>query len=354
METRSGERKRPTRLSDIAQSLGIAVSTVSMAIAGDPRIAEATRHAVRAKADELGFRPNPNAQRLLRGFNRGEIAVVMHDIDQGILTQIAREIRFELAKRGYRPSIHVTDLPQGGTDGQADAMRTLRHEKPEAIICFLSDVSEETLDELRRFESEGGTLVSYFNPLPLDCDQVVFDEEHGTRLAVERLIALGHRRLGFCAHGALNLEARRPRAFLAAMREAGLPVPDEFLMEGGKYEAGGCDIAHRFVALEPRPTALHIVNDAQVSGFIAELSRLGLRVPQDVSVIGTDDIAAARCNWIPISTVSVPSETIALNVVELLTSRLRGEYMGASRLVNVQGVLIERATTAGLREPEAK
>ena len=77
------------------------------------------------------------------------------------------------------------------------------------------------------------------------------------------------------------------------MAEAGLPVPPEHLMPGGRYEAGGCEIARRYVALERRPTALHIVNDAQVSGFVAELYRLGFRVPQYVSVIGTDDIAAA-------------------------------------------------------------
>lgn len=348
MPTRPGESEGPmraVRLSDIAQSLGIAVSTVSMAIAGDSRIAETTRNTVRQKADELGFRPNPNAQRLLKGFNRGEIAVVMHDIDQGILTQIAREIRSELSHRGYRPTIHITDSPDGGTQGQAAAMRTLRHEKPEAIICFLHETTDDTMDELRRYRAEGGTIASYFNPIPLDCDQVIFDEEHGTRLAVERLVALGHTRIGFCTHGELNPEHRRYRAFMEAMAAAGLPVPHEYLMAGGKYEAGGCEIAHRFVAMARRPTALHIVNDAQVSGFVAELYRLGYRVPQYVSVIGTDDIAAAQSNWVPISTVSVPSETIADSVVSLLTSRLRGEYGGEARIETVRGSLIERSTT---------
>lgn len=349
MSGRPGEIEGPTkaiRLSDIARSLGIATSTVSMAIAGDARIAEATRKLVRQKADELGFRPNPNAQRLLKGFNPGEIALVMHDIDQGILTQIAREIRSSLAKKGYRPTIHITDSPEGGTDGQADAMRTLRHEKPEAIICFLNDISDDTMDELRRFRSEGGTLASYFNPLPLDCDQVVFDEEHGTRIAVEHLVARGHRRIGFCTHGILDPAGRRYKAFLEAMAAAELPVPPEYLMPGGRYEAGGCEIAHRFLALERRPTALHIVNDAQVSGFVAELYRLGFLVPQYVSVIGTDDIAAARSNWVPISTVSVPSQKIAEGVVSLLTSRLRGDYSGGPRLMTIRGEMVERETTA--------
>ncbi|RYG34337.1 LacI family transcriptional regulator, partial [bacterium] len=104
----SGLPSKTVRLTDIAQSLGIAVSTVSMAISGDPRIAESTRATVKLKADELGFRPNPTAQRLLKGFNAGEVALVMHDLDQGILTQTAGEIRNELAKRGFRPTIHIT------------------------------------------------------------------------------------------------------------------------------------------------------------------------------------------------------------------------------------------------------
>lgn len=342
MGSRLGESEGPTkavRLTDIARSMGIAVSTVSMAIAGDARIAESTRNAVRQKADELGFRPNPNAQRLLKGFNPGEIALVMHDIDQGILTQIAREIRSGLSEKGYRPTIHIV------SDGQAAAMRTLRHEKPEAIILFLHDADGNTLDELRRFRNEGGTLASYFNPLPLDCDQAIFDEEHGTRLAVERLVALGHRRIGFCTHGVLDPEGRRYRAFMEAMAAAGLSVSDDHLIGGGRYEAGGCEIAHRFVALPRRPTALHIVNDSQVSGFIAEMYRLGFRVPQYVSVVGTDDVAAAGSNWVPITTVSVPSHAIAERVVSLLTSRLRGEYAGPARVETVRGALVERATT---------
>ena len=349
MPTPASENRGPTRairLSDIAQSLGLATSTVSMALADDLRIAEVTRKTVRKKADELGFRPNPNAQRLLKGFNVGEVAILMHDIDQGILTQIGREIRFLLAEQGYRPSLHISDSPGGGTEGQAAAVRTLRHERPQAILCFLHDIAPETLEELRRYRAEGGTLASYFNPIPMDCDQVVFDEEHGTRQAVERLVALGHRRIGFCTHGELDPDSRRYRAFLAAMGDAGLPVPPEYLMPGGLYEAGGCEIARRFVALERRPTAMHIVNDSQVSGFVAELYRLGLRVPQYVSVIGTDDIAAASCGWVPISTVSVPSGEIAERVVALLASRLKGEYEGSARIEKVRGELIERETTA--------
>lgn len=339
-------QSRAVRLSDIAKSLGIAVSTVSMAIAGDPRIAEGTRALVKAKADELGFRPNPTAQRLLKGFNSGEVALVMHDLDQGILTQTAREIRNELAKQGYRPTIHITPALEDGTDGQTDALRTLRHERPEAIISFLSRIHPGPLEELRRYRDEGGTVVSYFNPLTLDCDQVIFDEVHSTRLAVQHLISLGHRRIGFCTHGELDIDSYRCRGFFSAMADAGLVVPQDFLFSGGRYEEGGCEIAHRFLALKERPTALHIVNDAQVSGFVAELYRLGFRVPQYVSVVGTDDIAAARSNWVPITTVSVPSRDIAEMVASMLTSRVRGEYSGPSRTETLRGELMVRATTS--------
>jgi DNA-binding LacI/PurR family transcriptional regulator len=133
------------------------------------------------------------------------------------------------------------------------------------------------------------------------------------------------------------------------MEAAGLPVVQEYLMPGGRYEEGGCEIAHRFIALERRPTALHIVNDAQVSGFIAELYRLGYRVPQFVSVIGTDDIGIARSNWVPITTVSVPSQVIAKSVALMLSSRLRGDYSGEPRVEMVRGQLIERATVAAPR-----
>lgn len=346
----SASPSRAVRLTDIAQSLGIAVSTVSMAISGDPKIAESTRLLVKAKADELGFRPNPTAQRLLKGFNPGEIALVMHDLDQGILTQTASEIRNELAKRGFRPTIHITPALEDGIQGQTDALRTLRHERPEAIICFLARINNAPLEEIRRYRQEGGHVVSYFNPLPLDCDQVIFGEEHSTRLAVEHLIAQGHRRIGFCTHGELDRESYRCRGFLDAMADAGLSVPDEYLISGGRYEEGGCEIAHRFVALEERPTALHIVNDAQVSGFIAELYRLGYRVPQYVSVVGTDDIAAARSNWVPITTVSVPSHEIAEHVVSLLASRIRDGYRGEPRTEILRGELIVRQTTAPPRQ----
>jgi len=341
------EEKRGTRLSDIAESLGIAISTVSMALAGDPRIAEATRALVQGKAAELGFRPNPHAQRLLRGFTKGAVSLVIHDIDQGALSQTIRAIRLQLTQKGLRATIQVAGVMwEEQSTTQTDMLRTIRFEKPEAIVCFGAGIGEASLKELERFQAEGGKLVTYFSPLPLPCDQVVFDERHNSGLAVDHLADLGHERIAFVAHGPLQPGNIRLEGFLEAMERRGIPVLPEMVMEGGLYEDGGREVAHRILKMRRRPTGICMVNDAQVVGFITEMYRQGFRVPQYISVVGTDDVAAARNNWIGITTTSMPVQQIADEVTSMVLSRLNGEFSGPPRQEVLVGELVVRESTA--------
>jgi len=340
------EEKRGTRLSDIAESLGIAISTVSMALADDPRIAESTRALVQNRASELGFRPNPHAQRLLRGFTKGAVSLVIHDIDQGALSQTIRAIRLHLTQRGLRATIHVAGAMWGEeSPSQLDLLRTIRFEKPEAIVCFGGGIGEKAVKELERYQEDGGKLVTYFSSLPIACDQVVFDERHNSELAVDHLADQGHRRIAFIAHGVLEPGNLRLEGFLSAMARRGLSVPDGMIMDGGLYEDGGREVAHRILKMRRRPTALCIVNDAQAVGFVTEMYRQGFRVPQYVSVVGTDDVAAARNNWIGITTTSMPVQQIADEVTDMVLSRVKGEYVGPPRRKVLVGDLIVREST---------
>jgi DNA-binding LacI/PurR family transcriptional regulator len=123
-------------------------------------------------------------------------------------------------------------------------------------------------------------------------------------------------------------------------------VREEWLWANCCYEEAGARLAEKFLKLKERPTAICIINDVTASTFVTQLHRAGVRVPQDVSVVGYDDTPAARYALVPLTTVSHPVEGIARPIIEMLLSRLDGSYNGAPRCVHVKGELIVRESTA--------
>jgi DNA-binding LacI/PurR family transcriptional regulator len=153
-----------------------------------------------------------------------------------------------------------------------------------------------------------------------------------------------HRRGGF---------ARRPgrAGWERALREAGLEPREEWCFSGGEWqdhEACGVALARRFLALPvgDRPSAACIVNDEAAQSFIVEAARGGLRVPEDFSVAGQDDMPIARLGAVPLTTVPQPVEAIARRVVEMLCSRLDGSYGGPPRRDVLRGELRVRQSSA--------
>ena len=354
MPNREVQKKRVT-IGDVARAAGISKSTASRALNSKGSMTPQTRATVRRVARRLGFEANAHAQFLANGPSDNTIGFFSPELDLSVGTRKMQDIQHLLGERGYVVPIHAYGYRQPyALFNQARLLADLRRQRPRALVCNNSNLRDAAArDELLRYCDEGGLAVCYDWPLEVPCDMVVFDREDATYCATRHLLELGHRRLGFfinATYGPEGPDGTRPHraGFLRALRQWNVEAREEWLFPVTTFmqvEKGGVELAAQFLALKERPTAMCVVNDAAALTFIGEVTRAGLRVPHDVSVIGHDNTVMARHGPQLLSSVSHPVLPLAHCVVEMLDSRLSGRYDGAPRQEVLRGELITRDST---------
>jgi len=341
--------KTAVTIRDVARVAGVSQSAVSAALTGNGRLSDETKATILQTAKAMGFEPNPNARRLQnKGINR-MVGLFTLDLDLSVGTRKIKIIRSLLTRQGFDVPIHSCSYHhEGSTQNTVREMRLLCHQRPRAIICNTTDLTPEVLVALDDYRTDGGVVVCYDRPVDIACDQVVFDRNDNSYRATKHLLELGHRDIGFFEVNCIRPSSIRLEGFSRALAEYNV-LPNEDWIFGNileeDFEDDGARMAAYFLQLEKRPTAVCIVNDFAAIAFIAELQRAGLRVPQDVSVVGHDNRPIARYCNVPLTSVAHPVETIAHNVVDLLLERLNGDSEAKCRIETIQGELIVREST---------
>ena len=294
---RASSLRKSVTIADVAREAGVTSATVSFALSGKRVISPDTREAVINAVARLGYTPNPHAVRLANGRCLDLVSLFTLTLDQGVGTQKLLLIQRALHDDGLRAPIQGYDYHAASNAAEQVALvRDIRVQRPRAIVCATAGVCPEALAELRLFQEEGGLVscIVYGAPVPIECDQVILDEEDNTYQSARYLLSLGHRRIGFYKVAALRHEGPRTVGFRRALREFGAEYRPEWHFFGGEItdqEEGGAAIAQQWASLpaDNRPTALCIVNDRTSQGFIVGAQSRGLRVPEDVSIVGHDD-----------------------------------------------------------------
>lgn len=346
-------RRTPT-IHDVAAALGMHKSTVSLALSGKGNVAVATRARVARMAQEMGYEPNPLAQRLANGVNNSLVCLCSGGLDVGLTTEKILLIQKELVREGFEVPIYTFF---GGAEpselAQAAQVRNLCRQQPRAIVCTSQLLGPLAFSELERYSAKGGLVVCYDVPVPLSCDQVVFDRDDNAYQAARCLIEAGHRKIGFGlsnrSHlplpGVLTTQNERMSGWMRALDEAGIEAREEWIFRHSTYERGGAEMAQHFLELRDRPTGVAIVNDYMALAFMVEIGRAGVQVPGEVSLIGHDNQSVAGYCPVPLTSMSQPVEGIAAKVVELLLERLHGSKK-PPQTVTVRGELIQRQSVA--------
>jgi DNA-binding LacI/PurR family transcriptional regulator len=247
-----------------------------------------------------------------------------------------------------------TNGESGGNSAssQIATFERLCRQHPGAVVCETLSIHDDVLHELQRYQERGGIVVCYDVPTILKCDTVIFDRVDNTYQTTQHLLQLGHRDIGLYVVGQVGWRARyvtpRVEGFERALHEHDLKPRSEWMFHGLSSEEDGARLAEQYLLLQQRPSAMCIVNESVASAFINELARAGVRVPHDVSVVSHDDLPIARYASVPLTTVTHPVRAIAQEVVEMVRSRLSGEYSGAPRSVTVRGEMVVRQSTAPL------
>lgn len=335
----SSERARSVSLQDVARRAGVSGQTVSRVANNSERVADATRNRVLAAMNELGYRPNVAARALRRGAF-GSIGVVVFSLDSlgnigtigGILTAAAA--------RGYAIELIQAQPALTAGDAVASAVSRLDQDAVDGIIVV---VESHLMSSASIGFPAGMPSVLIQSGAGDERPSVTADQDHGSRLAVTHLLALGHETVWHIAGPPASKAAELRRlAWRACLEEAGRRVPDvhvgDWTAESG-YRIG------RVLAEIPDLTALFAANDQMALGAMRAFHERGRAVPAEVSVVGFDDMAEAAYFWPPLTTVRQDFGTAGSLAVSLVIDQIEGRPV-AGGVHHVSTELITRASTA--------
>jgi LacI family transcriptional regulator len=305
-------------LGHVAQRAGVSPSTVSRILNGSAKVSDEKRRAVEAAVAELGFRPNPVA-RGLAGGRTFSVGVVTQTISSPFYGEALFGIEKTLEQQGLVP-LFVSGNWQESDESKAIA--TLLSRRVDGVIVLAGRLPDAALQAFSREvpmvvigrRLQGPQLFSFG-----------FDNRAGARLAVQHLIDQGHRRIAFMAGDMAHHDAtERLEGYRDALERAGIAPNPQLIVQGDFTEPGGMQATARLLQREASFSALFASNDQMAIGAILSLHRAGLRVPDDVSVIGFDDVQAARYMLPPISTVHMSIFDIGRLAAEAMLSLLQG------------------------------
>jgi len=333
-------------LADVAHRAGVTKSTASFAFSGKRKISDATKERIFAIAKELGYRPNPHAQRLGAGRAAKLVGLFALTLDHMAWKTMSR-LHHDLAEEGYEAPLYTYGYSLAAPPHET-LLSTMCSQMPEGIICNTAKLDARDCPDLVEYQQKGGKLVCMHSALPLECDQVIFDRDENTWMAANYLLKAGHRDIGFCMFDAADFSLPRPSGFRRALQEYAVKPNPRWLFEAGHDEDGGAKLAENFLKLKKRPSALCIVNDMQAATFVHKMLRAGVRVPEDVSIVSLDDMPAARHCVVPLTAVTQPWEEMADTAVHFLLERMQKAGTIAPRKVVYCGKIIERESVLRL------
>lgn len=311
-----------TRLKDVAELAGVSVKTVSNVVNGYAHVRSETRERVQQAIDQLGYRPNLSA-RSLRGGRSGVIALAVPELDVPYFAELARHIVTIAGRSGLTVLI---DQTEGDAEQERLVVSGIRDQLIDGLILNPLALTEDDLAG----REDSTPLVLIGERIHGDiADHVVIDNVRAARDATEHLIGLGRRRIA--AIGAQSVPSGmtailRERGYREAMGAAGLAV-DEVLLRSAQHfhRIDGYDAMRQLLELPDRPDAVFCFNDLLALGALRALSEAGVTVPDDVAVIGFDDVDDGRFSTPSLSTISPDKGEIAKLALDLLRRGLGGE-----------------------------
>ncbi len=355
-------------LKELAARLNLSDTTVSDALGAraSVRVSEATRKRVREEAVRLGYQPNVHARRLLQRRVDGMTPVFVSEIPAyaTYLLERAHHLQNRLAALGYDAPLII------GRSGAPEATRkqvmSLCGQRPAGIVWMgMTWFGKELQPTFEHYSQSGGELVcldwQQDEVAPRGASVVQFDRHHNSYMVTKHLVELGHRSLGVFLGPNSGDAAVTPVTAATHPRVKGVLQACEESNAAGEnvrlrwFESSlfpgtraGVAVAEKFLALPQtqRATGMVLLNDRTAMAFIARVQRDGIRVPEDVSVVGHDDEELSAFFPVPLTTISHPHLALAEASADLMHRRLIGQKENLSPVTMVRGELRIRASTA--------
>ncbi len=329
---------------DVARAAGVSTATVSHVVNNTRFVSEEVRARVLAAVERCGYYPNAHARSLASG-RSNMLGLLISDISNPFFPEVVKAIESAAFERGYNVILLNTNYDP---ERAADYVGRLSELKMAGVALMTSELDSELFHEITRrqvsvvFDSHDVTGERMSN--------ICVDYAAGIEEAVRHLVSLGHRRIAHIA-GASRIPSGviRREAFLDFMKRYLPDEPEPAVYEGDFRLDGGRRAASEILAAEELPTAVIAANDMMALGAMREFRKAGLSIPQDISVVGFDDISFAALSEPPLTTVCSPRAEIGRRVVETLVALIERPEQKGSEL-RIPTHLITRDSTAPPRK----
>ena len=340
----------PVTIMDIAKATGRSYPTVSRALNDHPKVSAKTKAAIRAAADRLGYSPNLMAKGLVqqRSQTLGLIATELNNPVRSALIEALRDLAvdrgYQLLVNGYRDESELPDRVRAMASRRVDGL----------IVGNLGGdmLAKPCWPQLKAASESGVAVVVFSHASGGQVDHVAINYESMVRQLTEHLIDVhGHRRI--CFAGAPP-DSPRARGYGAAMQAAGLAAEMQFFCQGDYHMQAARSSVEGILKQSPRFTAIVCHNDLTAIGIMAGLREHGRRVPEDVAVVGLDDVELASYYQPTLTTAGVTPRRIADVFIELLSDRIKETEPTAPRRLELDFTLQFRESCGCSRNPTYK
>lgn len=306
-------------IKDVARLAGVSTTTVSHVINKTRFVAEATQKKVLAAVDELNYAPSAVARSLKCNTTR-TIGMLVTKSTNPFFAEVVHGVEEYCYGEGYTLILCNTE---GNLEKQRDYLRMLAEKRVDGLLVMCSDLDDKLLALLER-QNDLPMVIMDWGPESPHTDKIQDNAELGGYVATKYFIEHGHQKIGCLTGHTAKLTCReRLKGFYKAMDEANLSVNPDWLIEGDFECESAVTAARQYIAMDDRPTAIFCFNDIMALALISTFEQAGLRVPDDISIIGYDNIDLAPYFSPPLTTIHQPKQRLGQKAIEILMARVK-------------------------------
>ncbi len=331
------------RLKDIAADLGVSTVTVSKVLRNQPDVGEGTRKRVLQRAKELNYNPNLLARGLASGKSQ-TVGLIVPNLTHTFFAEFAKELKAGLRRRGYQLVLASADEEP---ELEREEIDTLLARGVDGLLVASCQTDVEGLASLVRSGVPFGLIDRVLPGFPSPF--VGTDDIAAGRLATEHLIEAGSRRIAHIAGEGFSTARDRLSGYQQVLQEAGMPFDPELVVRRARVEEVGDDVGYsemgRLLQLKSPPDAVFCYNDLIAVGAIRGVLAAGLRVPQDVAIIGCGNLRLADYLQVPLSSLDQMTNEQGEQAAKLTVSLIAGEQASEPSEVRILPRVVARAST---------
>ncbi|MDX1302137.1 substrate-binding domain-containing protein [Photobacterium sp.] len=324
-------------IKDVAKHAGVSTSTVSHVLNKTRFVSEDISQRVLAAVETLNYAPSALARSLKVNHTR-TFGMLVTTSTNPFFGEVVKGVERRCYEHGYNLILCNTE---GDLERMHSNLDTLLQKRVDGLLLMCSEVEGQAFDLFSRHQPVP-TVVMDWGPMDFPSDKIQDNSHHGGYLATRHLIAKGHKEIG-CLTGPLDKLTAQQRlsGFIQAMEESGLTINKNWIASGNFECEGGEKAFEQLYSKGPLPSALFVCNDMMAMGVINTASKKGMSVPDDISIVGYDDIKLAKYITPSLTTIHQPKHRLGQQAVDTLLDKIKTKRV-SNQVIQLEPTLVER------------